>query len=108
VNNLVATVRPDYPGLNANKPVLATQPTPTLPESPKVVPKPTANNQVERDFSPASSVSVENQSRLQPATKVVRRFSAASGKRISKAEPSFNPAAHMNLANAQLALADTK
>jgi len=29
VNNLVATVRPDYPGLN--KPVLAAQPVPTTP-----------------------------------------------------------------------------
>ena len=108
VNNLVATVRPDYPGLNANKPVLATQPTPTLPESPQVVPKPTANNQVGRDFSPGSSASVENQSRLQPATKAVRRFSAVSGKRISKADPGFDPAAPVTTANAQLALANTK
>ena len=40
VNNLVATVRPDYPGLNANKPVLATQPTPTQSQS-RLMPEPT-------------------------------------------------------------------
>jgi hypothetical protein len=39
VNNLVATVRPDYPGLN--KPVLAVQPAPTEPaEAPAGLPEP--------------------------------------------------------------------
>jgi NADH-quinone oxidoreductase subunit M len=53
VNNLVATVRPDYPGLNANKPVLATQPATTQP--------------VEPPFRAASSAVNSDQSRLQPA-----------------------------------------
>jgi len=41
INNLVATVRPDYPGLNGNKPVLATQPASAPTEIPAAAPQPT-------------------------------------------------------------------
>jgi NADH-quinone oxidoreductase subunit M len=82
VNNLVATVRPDYPGLNANKPEVATQSVPTLSESSVVGLDPT-KGRAEQRFSSASSPANANQSRLQPA-------------------------ADMNSANAQLALANTK
>ena len=51
VNNLVATVRPDYPGLN--KPVLATQATPTQSESPAVVPQPTNAPETQKPAAPS-------------------------------------------------------
>jgi NADH-quinone oxidoreductase subunit M len=77
VNNLVATVRPDYPGLNANKPVLATQPVAPA-EVPAAVPQPTVatpqptngpatTKPVERTFRSASRAPNSNQSRLQAA-----------------------------------------
>ena len=59
VNNLVATVRPDYPGLNANKPVLATQPAPEA--------TPAATKSVEPAFRAASGRSNSYTSRRQPA-----------------------------------------
>jgi NADH-quinone oxidoreductase subunit M len=75
VNNLVATVRPDYPGII--KPVLATQPvapaeTPAaMPQSPLAAPQPTnapaAQKPVERPFRLASKTPNSNQSRVQPA-----------------------------------------
>jgi NADH-quinone oxidoreductase subunit M len=97
VNNLVATVRPDYPGLNANKPVLATQPVAPA-EVPTTAPIADTTNRrslrsgaqkqgasgrddnsklaeasngstarVDRAFRPASSVSDSNAKLLQPA-----------------------------------------
>jgi NADH-quinone oxidoreductase subunit M len=45
INNLVATVRPDYPGLN--KPVLATQPVAPA-EAPAAVPQPTSSPETEK------------------------------------------------------------
>jgi NADH-quinone oxidoreductase subunit M len=47
VNNLVSTVRPDYPGLNVNKPVLATQPA--------------SSPSVEQGLNPAAQPAVESQ-----------------------------------------------
>ncbi|MGA2905346.1 MAG: hypothetical protein ABSD98_16065, partial [Candidatus Korobacteraceae bacterium] len=98
INNLVATVRPDYPGLN--KPVLATQPlSPTPSESPAVVPQPTnapetqkapaaTQSQVERPFRVGSGPANLNQSRLQPAAP------AASGKSAGKLEKSGTASLH--------------
>ncbi len=71
INNLVATVRPDYPGLN--KPVLATQPVapaavPQPSGAPETQTAPTATQRpVERPFRVASKAANLNQSRLQPA-----------------------------------------
>jgi hypothetical protein len=58
VNNLVATVRPDYPGLN--KPVLAVQPAPTEPaEAPAVTPQPSTVPEAQQGRS-VSSVNQHN------------------------------------------------
>ncbi|MGB9255671.1 MAG: NADH-quinone oxidoreductase subunit M, partial [Candidatus Korobacteraceae bacterium] len=107
VNNLVATVRPDYPGLNANKPVLATQPTPTQSESPAAMPEPTKAPVKEPGVSPASRVTDLKSSRRQPAVRGMRTFRSASGSAITN-QSRLQPAADMNTANAQLALANTK
>jgi len=98
VNNLVATVRPDYPGLNANKPVVATQATPTLSESSVVGPA-RNNGQVRQRVSAASS--------RDSAVRVVRAFRPASGPAITS-QSRLQSAADINSANAQLALANTK
>jgi len=74
VNNLVVTARPDYPGLNANKPVEAKQPE--------------AAPQVEQGFSPASST---------PVSKVERPFRVASGAPTTVTSRAFNPAARQEI-----------
>jgi len=93
VNNLVATVRPDYPGLN--KPVLATQPaSPTPSESPAVVQQPKPVKAAE----PAKPVSVTQGRVERPfrvasgAPQVEQAFRPASGTRILSLEPGFSPA----------------
>ena len=86
VNNLVSTVRPDYPGLQ--KPVLATQPATSAPaETPAVQPQPTKTDE------PAKPAAV-TQSRVgaplrvasgTPATITRRAFSPPTRQEISPA-----------------------
>jgi NADH-quinone oxidoreductase subunit M len=131
VNNLVATVRPDYPGLQ--KPVLATQPaSPTPSESPVVVPQPVTSPETEKPaavtqksstvLSPSAnrrSLGSGEQKRLASArddksrtaaasSRVVRTFRSASGPRNSYSEPGFSPAVPVNTARANIALAVAK
>jgi hypothetical protein len=84
VNNLVVTVRPDYPGLNANKPAEAKQPARVeqgfSPAS--------SATQVERPFRVASGTSNSNPSRLQPAAQRNRGTVSLRGR---TADPSALP-----------------
>jgi len=82
VNNLVATVRPDYPGLNANKPVLATQPVAPA-EVPAATPQAVKAPVEAQRFSAATHVPVEGKSRLQPAAGRTGRISAGATNRRS-------------------------
>ncbi len=81
VNNLVATVRPDYPGLT--KPVEAKQPAITTPVE-------------ERGFSPASSTPNQDRSRLQPAAPPPETHKAAADAQKSGAA-SLRPANRRSL-----------
>jgi NADH-quinone oxidoreductase subunit M len=58
INNLVATVRPDYPGLN--KPVLATQPVAPA-QAPAVVPQPTTLPETEKPAAETQKSGVASQ-----------------------------------------------
>jgi hypothetical protein len=84
VNNLVSTVRPDYPGLNANKPVEAKQPG-TVEQT---FWSASAANQVEQTFRPASeAITLKLEPRFSPAARA-----KISPLRTGTAGPSTPPA----------------
>src|ERR1035438_2543137 len=98
VNNLVATVRPDYPGLT--KPVVAAQPVNPNPDAATPLPEPSKSPATQT--SPASvSPSQTGVTQKHPPVRVVRRpstssgqvFSAASGTNFSGGSRALSPAA---------------
>ncbi len=121
VNNLVATVRPDYPGLNVNKPVLATQPASTPQAGP-----PTTSFETQESVIPTEGPSaLSGGTCCLPAThrgasekQVLRlrafatredRESQRQGGRSAQDDTAMKVhAATVTTANAQLALANTK
>jgi NADH-quinone oxidoreductase subunit M len=96
VNNLVATVRPDYPGLT--KPVLAAQPVNPNPEAATPLPEPPKSPATQT--SPAGGTpSQTGVTQTHPPVRVVRRpstslgqaFSAASGTNSSVGSWALSP-----------------
>jgi len=97
VNNLVATVRPDYPGLNANKPVEATQPASTPQAGPGASVSSLRNN---KSVIPTEGVSPSGGTCCSPAVhqtagqrQVERPFRVASGSPATTTSRAFSPAA---------------
>jgi hypothetical protein len=107
VNNLVATVRPDYPGLT--KPVLAAQPVNPNPDAATPLPEPPKSPATQT--SPAGGApSQTGVTQTHPPVRVVRRpstspeqaFSAASG--VTQVEQAFRPASGVHISKQSWAL----
>ncbi|MFZ0314186.1 MAG: NADH-quinone oxidoreductase subunit M [Candidatus Korobacteraceae bacterium] len=121
INNLVATVRPDYPGLNVNKPVLATQPVSTPQAGPPTTSFETQESVIPTEGPSALSggtcclpathrgASEKQVLRLRAFTTREDRESQRQGGRSAQDDTAMKVhAATVTTANAQLALANTK
>ena len=106
VNNLVATVRPDYPGLT--KPVVAGQPTgDTQTETPAALPEAPKSPATQKPAATGDATQT-GVAQVRPPVRVEQAFRPASGKGVSNQSRASSPAAPVDTANANLSAASAK